>query len=231
MAEDRLAWIDTETTDLLPARPWLLELAIVVTDRSPELRVLGEFERVLFQPRARAVALMPTVVREMHMRSGLIDDLAVASPKLDDLISVEEAAVDFLIEHDALGAPAAGSNVAGFDRQVLELHMPDLNRNGLHYRNVDVSAVKELARGLAPSVLASAPVKREAHRALADVHESIEELRHYIRAGFIRPEALAASACSEHRPVQHRDGKPPWCPSCGLTADGYTPRAHWEVTR
>lgn len=222
MAEDRLAWIDTETTDLLPARPLLLELAIVVTDRSPELRVLGEFSRVIFQRRDRVLALMPPQVLTMHSRSGLIEELATTRPARDDLIMVEEAAVDFLVEYDAMGAPAAGSNVASFDRQVLELHMPDLNRNGLHYRNVDVTAVKELARGLAPSVLAAAPEKRHAHRALADVHESLEEMRHYIRAGFIRPEVLAASAagCADASSLQDHAGGPEGCPVCGPRLSG-----------
>lgn len=225
MPEDRLAWIDTETTGLLHERPLLLEFAIVVTDASPKLQVLGEFSRVVFQHRPAAVSRMKPEVLEMHMRSGLIAELAVADQRTSDVFVVELAAIEFLAELGALGAPAAGSNVGGFDRQILDEFMPELNRNALHYRSPDVSTVKELARRWAPGVLATAPKKAKGHRALADVHESIEEMRHYVAAGFIRPEVVPGSAggCSGHCPVQHRDGMPPWCQACGLTATGDVP--------
>ena len=176
-----LVWIDGEMTGLDPREDLLLEIAVVVTDA--ELNELGSFEAVLHQDRNLAVRMMDPEVLRMHTRSGLIADLAVTTSETS-IEAVERQLIDFVHLHDAAGAPAAGSSIA-FDRGFLAVVMPDLN-DLLHYRSVDVSTVKELGRRFAPEVLASAPVKERPHRALADVRESIAELRHYVRAGMFR---------------------------------------------
>ncbi|WP_017791895.1 oligoribonuclease [Leucobacter salsicius] len=178
-----IAWIDIETTGLDRDQDLILEVAAVITDA--ELNEVAHFSEVVHQDRALAVSMMDKAVLQMHTRSGLIADLAVTS-SASSIVEIEQRLLEFVAEHRALDAPVAGSNVS-FDRGFLELWMPTLNDQALHYRSIDVSTVKELARRWAPHVLETAPPKDMKHRALADIRESIAELRHYRAAGLLTP--------------------------------------------
>lgn len=176
---DELVWIDCEMTGLDLAKDALIEVAVLVTDG--ELNVLGDGVDVLIKPTAEQLAGMNDFVRDMHTSSGLLDDLA-------DGVTMAEAtqlALGYIREHvsTARKAPLAG-NTIGTDRAFLARDMPELEAY-VHYRNVDVSSLKELARRWFPRVLYQAPAKQGNHRALADIQESIEELRYYREAMFV----------------------------------------------
>lgn len=176
---DELVWIDCEMTGLDLADDALIEVAALVTDG--ELNVLGEGVDVLIKPSEEALAGMDDFVREMHTASGLLDDLSSGT-------TLEEAnriVLDYVREHvpTARRAPLAG-NTIGTDRAFLARDMPEVEA-WVHYRNVDVSSIKELARRWYPRVLFQAPRKQGNHRALADIQESIEELRYYREAMFV----------------------------------------------
>lgn len=176
---DRIVWIDCEMTGLDLAADALIEVAVVVTDS--ELNVLDRGIDVVIQPEQAALDQMGDFVREMHTTSGLLDELA-------DGLTMEQAQAEVL-EYvrrwvpDAGKAPLAGNSV-GTDKAFLERDMPDLVAH-LHYRIVDVSSVKELGRRWYPRVYFNAPAKHGGHRALADILESIDELRYYRAALFV----------------------------------------------
>ncbi len=176
---DRLVWIDCEMTGLDLSADALVEVAVLVTDY--DLQVLGEGIDVVVKPPAEALVQMDDYVRTMHTSSGLLD-------QLDDGLTLEEAeqqVLAYLQEHCPAGIrpPLAGNSV-GTDRAFLARDMPDLDRF-LHYRIVDVSSIKELARRWYPRAYYNAPAKHGSHRALADIQESIEELRYYRAAIFV----------------------------------------------
>jgi oligoribonuclease len=178
---DRIVWIDCEMTGLELGHDALIEVAALVTDS--ELNVLGDGVDVVIACPPEALASMPDVVREMHTSSGLLDELASG-------VTMDEAqgrVLDYVREHvpDANKAPLAGNSV-GTDRGFLARDMPELE-NYLHYRIIDVSSVKELARRWYPRAYFAAPKKQGGHRALADIRESIEELRYYRQAVFVPP--------------------------------------------
>jgi oligoribonuclease len=159
----------------------LIEVAALVTDK--DLNVLGEGIDVVIKPPAAALAQMDPFVHDMHTRSGLL-------PELDQGMALAEAETAVLayirqFVPDAGKAPLAG-NTVGTDRSFLARDMPQLE-NHLHYRNVDVSSIKELAKRWFPRIVFSGPAKNGNHRALADIQESIEELRYYREALFIQP--------------------------------------------
>lgn len=189
---DLIAWIDTETTGLDHVSDSLLEIAVVVTDN--DLREVARFSSVIREERRRLVR-MDEVVHRMHTDSGLFAALAAAPASLTVGV-VERHVIAFLEAHGATGAVVAGSNVS-FDRRFLDVWMPTLNREHLHYRSIDVSTVKELARRFAPAAFRTAPAKNLAHRALDDIRESIVELQHYTAHRFINPTATAALAAEE----------------------------------
>lgn len=175
-----LVWVDVETTGLDPNVHVLLEVAIVVTDQN--LQEIAEPFSVVIRPTFKAFAEMGDVVREMHLNSGLLAEL-------DDGVDLEVArdmVVTYLTNQVfPLGpAPLAGNNV-GFDRAFLQAYIPDA-LPFVHYRNVDVSTVKELARRWAPELLETAPEKTGNHRALGDILDSIAELSHYRNMGLLR---------------------------------------------
>jgi len=160
-------------------RDALIEVAALVTDS--ELNVLGEGVDVIIRPPAEALENMPEVVREMHTASGLLDELA-------DGLTMDEAQAQVLAyirEHvpEAGKAPLCGNSV-GTDRGFLSRDMSELEKH-LHYRIVDVSSIKELARRWYPRAYYNSPKKGGSHRALADIRESIAELRYYREAVFV----------------------------------------------
>ncbi|WP_240675439.1 oligoribonuclease [Cellulomonas endophytica] len=154
----------------------LVEVAAVVTDS--ELRVLGEGVDVVVRPPDAALEQMGDFVRQMHTTSGLLDALAEGTTLAD----AEEQVLAYVREHvpEPRKAPLAGNSV-GTDKGFLDRDMPDLVGH-LHYRIIDVSSVKELARRWYPRVYFASPAKTGGHRALADILESIDELRYYRRA-------------------------------------------------
>lgn len=166
-------WIDCEMTGLDLGADALVEVAAVVTDS--ELRVLGTGVDVLIAPPPAALEQMGDYVRAMHTTSGLLDDLAGGT-------TLEEAQ-RLVLEYvrawvpEPRKAPLAGNSV-GTDKAFLERDMPELVDH-LHYRVIDVSSIKELARRWYPRVYFASPEKKGGHRALADILESIDELRYY----------------------------------------------------
>jgi len=176
---DRLVWIDCEMTGLDIRADALVEVAALVTDF--DLNVLGEGVDVVIKPPPEALDQMIEFVRKMHISSGLIEEL-------DGGTTLEDAQAQVLAyvkEHCPEGSrpPLAGNTVAT-DRAFLARDMPELEQF-LHYRIVDVSSIKELSRRWFPRAYYNAPSKSGNHRALADIRESIEELRYYREAVFV----------------------------------------------
>jgi oligoribonuclease len=176
---DLLVWMDCEMTGLDLEHDELVEVAALVTDA--ELNVLDDGIELVIKPSVNALDQMGDFVRGMHAASGLLDEL-------DDGLSMadaEERVLAYLKQHvpEARKAPLAG-NTIGTDRAFLARQMPTLE-SYVHYRNVDVSSIKELVRRWYPRAYYSAPAKNGNHRALADVRESIEELRYYREAVFV----------------------------------------------
>lgn len=176
---DRMVWIDCEMTGLDLVQDALVEVAALVTDS--ELNILGEGVDVVIRPPAAALANMPEVVRQMHTASGLLDELDSGVTLAD----AEAQVLAYVREHvpDAGKAPLCGNSVAT-DRGFLARDMPGLEAH-LHYRIVDVSSIKELARRWYPRAYYNSPEKNGNHRALADIRESIVELRYYREAVFV----------------------------------------------
>jgi oligoribonuclease len=176
---DRMVWIDCEMTGLSLADDALIEVAALVTDS--ELNVLGEGVDIVIRPPDAALETMPEVVRSMHTSSGLLDELAAGTTLAD----AEEQVLAYVREHakEAGKAPLCGNSVST-DRGFLFRDMPTLE-GYLHYRIVDVSSVKELARRWYPRTYFNSPEKNGNHRALADIRESIAELRYYRETVFV----------------------------------------------
>ncbi|NUS14127.1 MAG: oligoribonuclease [Streptomyces sp.] len=176
---DRMVWIDCEMTGLSLAHDALIEVAALVTDS--ELNVLGEGVDVVIRPPAEALDTMPDVVRAMHTTSGLLDELAGGI----SLAEAEQIVLDYVRAHVAepRRAPLCGNSVST-DRGFLARDMATLEQH-LHYRIVDVSSIKELARRWYPRAYFNSPEKNGNHRALADIRESIAELRYYREAVFV----------------------------------------------
>ncbi|HEX8760233.1 MAG TPA: oligoribonuclease [Pseudonocardiaceae bacterium] len=177
---DRLVWIDCEMTGLDVVKDALIEIAALVTDG--ELRVLGEGVDVVIHADDAALDSMPEVVREMHAKSGLTD---AARRSTVSLAEAEQQVLGYVRTWvpDARSAPLAGNSVAT-DRAFLARDMVELDEH-LHYRMVDVSSIKELCRRWYPRVYYAQPAKGLAHRALADITESIRELAYYRRTVFV----------------------------------------------
>lgn len=179
MSNDRIVWIDCEMTGLNLRTDALVEVAATVTDF--ELQQIGDGIDVVIAPPAEALEQMDDFVRTMHTSSGLLEELA-GGLSLADAQAQVLAYVRELVPEPAK-APLGGNSVAT-DRGFLARDMPDLE-GYLHYRIIDVSSVKELARRWYPRVYFNAPRKAGGHRALADILESIAELRYYREAVFV----------------------------------------------
>ncbi len=178
---DRLVWIDCEMTGLDLARDALVEVAVLVTDSG--LNVLGDGVDVVIKPPAQAVEQMVEVVRVMHTASGLLDALDAGIT----LAEAEQRVMAYITAWvpEVRKAPLCGNSVHT-DRGFIARDMPLLDEH-LHYRIVDVSSIKELARRWYPRIYFNAPTKHGGHRALADIRESIQELKYYRAAMFVEP--------------------------------------------
>lgn len=194
---DTLVWIDCEMTGLDLTADTLVEVAALVTDG--ELNVLGDGVDLLIKPPAAALEQMNDFVRSMHENSGLLDELDAGLT----LAEAEEQVLAYVREHvpDARKAPLAG-NTIGTDRAFLAKEMPTLEAH-VHYRSVDVSSIKELARRWYPRAYYQSPAKSGNHRALADIQESIEELRYYREAVFV-PQPGPDSATAKEIAGRHQ---------------------------
>ena len=189
-----MVWIDCEMTGLDLRNDALVEIAALVTDF--DLNVLGEGIDIIIKPPAEALDQMIDFVRTMHETSGLLDELV-------DGVTIEEAEGQVMAylrdQCPAESRPPLAGNSVATDRGFLARDMPKLD-GFLHYRIVDVSSIKELARRWYPKAYFGAPVKRGNHRALADIQESIEELRYYRDTIFVPlpgPDSEAAKVAAE----------------------------------
>ena len=174
-----LAWIDLEMTGLDPARHRIVEIATLLTD--DDLEIVAEGPDVVVGATPEELAAMDDVVRDMHTRSGL---LAAVQASTVTLAEAGAQTLAFLHEHipTPRSVPLCGNSI-GTDRRFLAAQLPDVELF-LHYRCVDVSTIKELAKRWYPGDLSDAPHKAGGHRALDDIRESIEELRYYRTALF-----------------------------------------------
>jgi oligoribonuclease len=176
---DRLVWIDCEMTGLDITVDELVEVAVVVTDF--DLVPVHPGFTIVIRPDQSALDNMGDFVTEMHTSSGLLDEI----PNGVSLAEAEYEVLEYILKYvpTEQHAPLAG-NTIGTDRAFLAKYMPRVDGH-LHYRSVDVSSIKELARRWFPRVYFNAPQKHGGHRALADILESIRELEYYRRAGFV----------------------------------------------
>jgi oligoribonuclease len=174
-----LVWIDCEMTGLNPETECLVEIAAVITDF--DLNVLDEGIDLVIKPRAGTVEAMGDYVRKMHTDSGLINEFTAGI----DLSDAEAQVLEYVKKYipNAKTAPLAG-NTIGTDRMFISRYMPALDDH-LHYRNIDVSTIKELSKRWYPRAYFQAPKKDGGHRALADILESIEELKYYRKSVFV----------------------------------------------
>jgi len=178
---DRLVWIDCEMTGLDLERDALIEIACLVTNGA--LETLGEGLDLVIKPPPEALDQMEDVVREMHTASGLLTELAAGVT----LAEAQDQVLGYVRKYisEPRRVPLAGNSIAT-DRVFIARDMPELDAF-LHYRMVDVSSIKELARRWYPRAYFASPAKRGGHRALADITESIQELRYYRETVFVRP--------------------------------------------
>ncbi len=189
-----LVWLDLEMTGLDPARHVIVEIATLVTD--DDLEIVAEGPDLVVHHPAEALARMDGVVRAMHERSGLLDEIVASTLTVAD---AGRKTLDFIRSHIAQprAAPLCGNSI-GTDRRFLATHLPEIEEY-LHYRSIDVSTVKELARRWYPAAFAGAPVKAGAHRALGDIRESVRELQYY-RSAVFAPSDAAGGASTERAP-------------------------------
>jgi oligoribonuclease len=183
-----LAWMDLEMTGLDPDRHVIVEIATIITD--DDLNVVAEGPDLVIHQSPDAMAAMEDYVREMHTRSGLLTQIAAST------ITPETAAAEtlaFLRAHipEAHTVPLCGNSI-GTDRRFLAKWFPEIE-DYLHYRSVDVSTLKELAKRWYPAALSAAPKKAMGHRALDDIRESVDELRFYRTALFVVPPSLGTA--------------------------------------
>ena len=192
--DNRIVWVDLEMTGLDPARHVIVEVAALVTDA--ELNIIDEGVDLVVHATDAELAEMDDVVTSMHSENGLLDEIK-ASPV--SLAEAEDAVLALVEKHcdPAHPAPLAGNSIAT-DRTFIRAQMPRLDA-ALHYRMIDVSTVKELARRWFPKAYFNQPDKGMSHRALADIVESIRELDYYRRSVFVEapgPDSQEATEAS-----------------------------------
>jgi oligoribonuclease len=200
---DLLVWVDCEMTGLDLEKDVLIEVAALVTD--PELNVLGDGVDVVIHADDSALGSMVEVVRTMHDKSGLTEAVRASTVTVRE---AEDMVMEYVTQYvkDPRTAPLCGNSIAT-DRSFLVRHMPRFDAH-LHYRMIDVSSIKELCRRWYPRTYFGQPAKGLAHRALADILESIRELEYYRRTLFVpqpgpdvdAARAIAAAVTAE-RPI------------------------------
>ncbi|OZE95174.1 oligoribonuclease [Rhodococcus sp. 15-2388-1-1a] len=186
--QDKLVWIDCEMTGLDLSKDKLIEIAALVTDS--ELNILGEGVDIVIHADDDALANMPAVVTDMHAKSGLTDEVRASTVTLAE---AEQRVLAYIKEHVPVAGtvPLAGNSI-GTDRGFISRDMTALDTY-LHYRMIDVSSIKELSRRWYPRIYYGQPAKGLAHRALADIKESIKELQYYRRTAFVAPPGPSTS--------------------------------------
>ena len=174
-----LAWMDLEMTGLDPQRHVIVEIATLLT--SDDLEIIAEGPELIIHQSDEALSHMDDFVANMHTKSGLLPEIKSSTVTLDDAI---EQTMAFLKEHisEARTVPLCGNSI-GTDRRFLAAYANEIEAF-LHYRSIDVSTIKELARRWYPGVLDNAPEKAAGHRALDDIRESVSELVYYREAVF-----------------------------------------------
>ncbi|MGA9870493.1 MAG: oligoribonuclease [Rhodococcus sp. (in: high G+C Gram-positive bacteria)] len=178
--QDKLVWIDCEMTGLDLSKDKLIEIAALVTDS--ELNVLGDGVDIVIHADDESLAGMPDVVKKMHAKSGLTDEVRASTVTMQE---AQERVLAYIREHVPVAGtvPLAGNSI-GTDRGFISRDMAELDTY-LHYRMIDVSSIKELARRWYPRIYFGQPQKGLAHRALADIEESIKELKYYRQTVFV----------------------------------------------
>lgn len=196
----RMVWIDLEMTGLDPQTDEIVEIAVIVTEA--DLTEIDEGLSIVIKPNEAPLAAMDDVVVSMHTASGLIDEI----PKGTTLSDAESRVLEYVTSHipEPRKAPLAGSSVY-VDRMFLARYMPDLDTH-MHYRLVDVSSIKELTKRWYPRAYFNTPEKTGNHRALADIRESIAELRYYRDAVMVPlpgPDTSTAKELGNNHVVDH----------------------------
>jgi len=196
----RMVWIDLEMTGLDPQTDEIVEIAVIVTEA--DLTEIDEGLSIVIKPNEAPLAAMDDVVVSMHTASGLIDEI----PKGTTLSDAESRVLEYVTSHipEPRKAPLAGSSVY-VDRMFLARYMPDLDTH-MHYRLVDVSSIKELTKRWYPRAYFNTPEKTGNHRALADIRESIAELRYYRDAVMVPlpgPDSSTAKELGNNHVVDH----------------------------
>ena len=195
-----MVWIDLEMTGLDPQTDEIVEIAVIVTEA--DLTEIDEGLSIVIKPNEAPLAAMDDVVVSMHTASGLIDEI----PKGTTLSDAESRVLEYVTSHipEPRKAPLAGSSVY-VDRMFLARYMPDLDTH-MHYRLVDVSSIKELTKRWYPRAYFNTPEKTGNHRALADIRESIAELRYYRDAVMVPlpgPDTTTAKELGNNHVVDH----------------------------
>jgi oligoribonuclease len=180
VSDDRLVWIDCEMTGLELGRDALIEIAVVVTDA--ELKPVDDGIDIVIHTHDDVLETMVPLVKEMHETSGLTEAVRRSTITLGE---AEQLVLEYVKGHvpEAKTAPLCGNSIAT-DRGFISRDMPVLDEH-LHYRMIDVSSIKELARRWYPRVYYAQPAKGLAHRALADIRESVQELAYYRQTLFV----------------------------------------------
>jgi oligoribonuclease len=214
---DPLVWIDCEMTGLDLSRDALVEIACLVTDG--DLKILDDGINLVIKPPAESLQTMPELVRQMHTASGLLAELD-AGITLDQ---AQEQVLAYVKGHvkDSRRVPLCGNSIAT-DRAFLARDMPALD-SFLHYRMIDVSSIKELSRRWFPRAYFASPEKHGGHRALADIRESVQELRYYRDAVFVPPPG-PDTATARQIAAQH-GGPPPEDPAADAAPPAGAPPA------
>ncbi|MGY4857134.1 oligoribonuclease [Cryobacterium sp. AP23] len=191
-SSDRLVWIDCEMTGLDLNNDELVEIAVVITDF--DLNILDPGLDIVIKPDSSALENMGDFVRNMHTSSGLIEEI----PNGVSVAEAEYQVIEYLLRFvpEDQRAPLAGNSI-GTDRAFLSRYMPRLDKQ-LHYRNVDVSSIKELAHRWFPRAYFNAPAKDGGHRALADILESIRELAYYRKSVFVADPGPTSAEAKSH---------------------------------
>lgn len=183
---DVLVWLDMEMTGLDAERERIIEVATILTDGQLNEIAVGP-DLVIHQP-DETLAAMDDWNKSHHGASGLVDRVKASTVSAQD---AEAQTIAFINEHvSAKERPVLAGNSIHQDRRFIRRYMPALEKR-LHYRMVDVSTIKELGRRWFPQLVAKQPVKKETHRALDDIRESIDELRYYKQHLFVAPQVGA----------------------------------------